>query len=70
MLLTPFHKVYVRMYRVTHQVVANLPLTLKQKFRFGLEVRHKLICHPVFKMKLTLISDLHNFSDHDVPRRL
>ena len=58
------------MYRVTDQVVANLLVTLKQKFRFGLEVRHKLMSHPVFKMTLTLISDLHNFSDHDVPRRI
>ena len=50
-------------YRAIHQVMTNLPLTSKQKFRFGLawpsqaqaellfrsqwEVRHSLICHPV-----------------------
>ena len=52
-------------YRVTHQVVTNLPLTSKQKFPFGLvcpgqnrilyrcqrEVRHNLMCHPVVKFE-------------------
>ena len=52
------------LYRVTIQLVANLPLTSEQKFRFGLarpgqakaellfrslrEVRHKLNGHPVY----------------------
>ena len=33
----------VIVYRVTHQVVTNLPLTSKQKFRFGLAKATRLV---------------------------
>ena len=51
-------------YRVTHQVVVNLPLTTKQKFRFGLarpgqaRPKRNLMCHPVHAMPT--LADLHH----------
>ena len=44
--------VMCHLYRVTHQVVTNLPLTSKQKFRFG------LACHGLAKPRRNFSFDV------------